>query len=989
MGPIPLPGPLRATPAFPFAGRARELDALRTLLPRVGSEGGRTVLITGEPGSGKSRLVRELAHTLHAEGALVVHGSCDIAIRAPFGPFVEALDHLVRHAGSATLREDVGATGGELTRLLPELGEIVGDLLPPLAADADTERHRLHMAVTQLLRASSTRTPLLLVLEDVHWADAATLLLLRHLARAAADARVLIVATLREATSDATTEVSGTLVDIGRTEGVVRMRLGGLSTEELAEFVRLAAGVEALDELTAAIEWLTDGNPFLVTQLWRELVESGAVAVGPAGVYLMRSTNELGTPESVREVVSHQLARLAPGTVAVLETAAVAGYRFELDILRHAAVLEDEAVLLDGIDEALRSGFLVETPSHRLAYRFTHELVRRSVSDRLGALRRAELHQRVAEAMEQSRAPGDARSRLAALAHHYAAAVPVGESERAVAYNLLAAESAAAALAFDEAAGHLRVALELGLAEQRERAAVYLDLGLASHRAGRAVDALEAFTDAAQLARAVGDAELLARAAVGFEEACWRPGIYDAGSVELLEEAAAAIGDEDSESRASVLGGLARALDFRGESRRAARARDESIAMARRRGDRKALARTLAAAYWSRGVSTPEEVNAMLAEAQQLGEELGDAELQTEAFSWLVPSYVTLCDHDEARSALERLFESARRSSQPFHLHVAEHYASALALCDGDLHAAEAAAGRSHEWSRLLTGRDASGVHGIQMFGLRREQGRLAELAPVVRVLARGEGGSSWRPGLVAVLADLGMEEEARRELRGIHADGLDALRPALWLASLVYLTDACSALRDQACAETVYAELEPYGGGNIQIGHLVACYGSADRYLGMLAAVLGDWDTAERHFEAAMVLNRALGADTWLAHTAYEYARALLDRGRSDAKAAAAPLLGEALFLSHRIGLVTLASRIEALGEAAARPTLPDGLTGREAELLTLVARGLSNREIGARLFISEHTAANHVRSILRKTGSANRTEAAAYAHRRGLADD
>ncbi len=139
---------------------------------------------------------------------------------------------------------------------------------------------------------------------------------------------------------------------------------------------------------------------------------------------------------------------------------------------------------------------------------------------------------------------------------------------------------------------------------------------------------------------------------------------------------------------------------------------------------------------------------------------------------------------DSARREVAAVRATAERTAQPFHLHVAEHCGSAIALCEGRLADAEAMAQRSHEWSRLLTGRDASGVYGIQMFGLRREQGRLAELAPVVRLLAAEPGrGGAWRPGLASLLAEIGMEAEARRELAGIAADGLDEFRASLWLA--------------------------------------------------------------------------------------------------------------------------------------------------------------------------------------------------------------
>jgi DNA-binding CsgD family transcriptional regulator len=347
---------------------------------------------------------------------------------------------------------------------------------------------------------------------------------------------------------------------------------------------------------------------------------------------------------------------------------------------------------------------------------------------------------------------------------------------------------------------------------------------------------------------------------------------------------------------------------------------------------------------------------------------------------------VDLCDLGSARAEAAALLETAEQTAQPFIIHVAEHYGSAIALCDGRLEEAEARARRSHEWSLLLTGRDASGVYGIQMFSVQRERGRLAELAPVVRILA-GEATREgpWRPGLAALLAELGMEVEARRELSRLVADGLEPFRESLWLASLAYMADAAAALGDEVVAALVYPELEPLAGANVMIGHLVSCYGAADRYLGMLATTLGEWDRAEEHFERGMELNRTMGADTWLARTAYEYARFVLSRPGGDRSRADA-LLGEAAGLAERIGMPGLLARTQALGSASAPSVLPDGLSPREVQILVLVAQGLSNRQVGTTLSISQHTAANHVRSILQKTGCANRTEAASYAHRQGL---
>lgn len=960
-----LPAPLRLASTFPFVGRGTELGTLRTLMPAAEGEGRRVVLLGGEAGSGKSRLVREFAREAADGGALVLYGACDAVVRTPYGPFVEALDQLARRLEPGELQAALGTGGGELARLLPELDAPA----PSARADPDTERHRLHTSVTDLLTRATRKTPALFVLEDAHWADGATLLLLRHLTRAAGNARVLLLATFRDTEADMPPELSETLADLRRSDDVVRLRLGGLTDGEVAEFVRRSAGSglePELRHLAESISGLTKGNPFLVCELWRTFVETG----------------DIGTPESVREVMSQRLGRLSPATADLLELAATAGPEFELDIVRVAAGL-DESHLLPALDEAVRSGMLEEVPAAGLAYRFTHELVRRALYDRLSGVRRAELHLRVGDALETR--SGRA---LADLAHHFARAAPFGRHERAVEYNVLAARAASESLAYDEAADRFRTALELGVEDVRARAEIFVELGEASHRGGKAGDALEAFRSVAQLARDLADRQLLARAAIGFEDACWRPGMTDQGAVELLEEAAAELGDEESSLRVRLLGGLARALDFQGDVERGAILGDNAIAMARRLGDRRALATVLMRSYWSLGARSLEHILDAITEARDIGEELGDNEIRIEAIAWRTPTFVALSDLASARREVAALLDSAEQTAQPFMVHVAEHYGSALALCDGRLAVAEASAIRSHEWSRLLTGRDPSGVYGIQMFSVRREQGRLAELAPVIRILA-GESSREgpWRPGLAALLAELGMEHEARRELRRLVAEGLDQYRASLWMTSLMYLADASAAVGDEEAAALVYPALEPLAGQNMMIGHLVSCYGAADRYLGMLAATLGDAGAAVRHFEGALELNRRMGADTWTAHTAYEYGRFLLTQGRGE-RDRAESLLGEASALARRIGMPTLLARIGALGTRTRETALPDGLSPREAQILALIARGLSNREIGKTLTISEHTAANHIRSILRKTGCSNRTEAASYAHRHRLAE-
>src|SRR5262245_1708064 len=303
-----LPGPLSLTSAFPFVGRSRELRTLRALVPWAEGEGRRVVLVGGEAGSGKSRLVREFASEVAADGGLVLYGACDAVVRPPYGPFVDALDHLARTADPDELRAALGGTGGELARLLPDLVVRTGEPRPE--ADPDTERHRLHTAVTDLLTSVGRGRPVLLVLEDAHWAHAPTLGLLRHLARASGRARLLLLATFRDAEADMPDALAETLADLRRSDDVVRLRLGGLSDEEVVEFVRRAGDAESgVPELARAISDLTEGNPFLVCELWRALVDAGAVEIADGAIRLTLPLTDLGTPESVREVVSRRRAR--------------------------------------------------------------------------------------------------------------------------------------------------------------------------------------------------------------------------------------------------------------------------------------------------------------------------------------------------------------------------------------------------------------------------------------------------------------------------------------------------------------------------------------------------------------------------------------------------------------------------------------------------------------------------------------------------------
>ena len=741
----------------------------------------------------------------------------------------------------------------------------------------------------------------MLVLDDLHWADAPTLALLRHLARATADAPLLMLASAREVAAETAPDLADALADVHRLDGVTRLRLGGLAPPEIAEFLRrLAPRADEgrLAELADGLADVTGGNAFLMAEVGHHLADAGLLDddAAPTG-----ALEGMGVPQGVRDVAAQRLARMSADSRDLIELAAVGDRAVEFVVMRAAAPL-DEPALLRALDEATSSRMLEEMPGTLIAYRFRHELLRRAVSDRLPAARRAALHLRLAAALEAVRGAEDDRS-VSELALHFGQAAALGGAERAIHYALRAAELAARSFAFEEAARQLRSALDLGIPDPATRARTLCHLGDALHRVGSAPEALESYAAAAADARALEDHELLAEAAIGFENACWRPGIGAAESIALVEEAIAATGTREAPLRVRLLAGLSRARAYRGDHDLAAEIWREAVEMARRIGDRLGLAVTLFHAAWTRGSQSASDVLISLDEARELFTALGETDLRNELDGFRLTILLEAYETETLRRDLASFGAVVERVGQPFYLHVFTYVSSTLALCDGRLADAEALANEAFELSRHFD-EDASALHGIQMFTVQRERGRLAQVAPLVRLIAARppEERGVWGPALALLMAELGMADEAQSELRRLCADDFATMpRGGLWLGGLAYLADTCVLVDDATLAGVLYAELARLEGRNVVIGQAVACYGAADRFLGMLATTLGDLDGAARHFEAALELNARLGSPTWLAHTQYAYGRALARRARGADLARADELLGAALATAAR----------------------------------------------------------------------------------------
>ena len=412
----------------PFVGRGQELQRLSSTWQTVLDGGMRAVLIAGEPGVGKTRLAGEWSRQAYEQDVVVLYGRCDEDLGAPYQPFVEAIRSVVPCLGPSRLR---GLRGVEaLLPLVPGLTDVLPDLAAPTRADPDTERYALFDAVVALLDAASASAPVVLILDDLHWAAKSTLLLLRHLLRFGDHARVQIVGTYRSTDLDRSHPLAAMLADLHRDGTAERLQLGGLDEDDVTTYVA-EAGYDD-EELGRALASVTGGNPFFLIEALRHVDESGGV------------WDQSTLPQGVREAVSRRLSRLPVETNKALAAAAVVGSRFAVDLVER--VVDQD--LVDAFDEACKAGIVIEEPGGR--YRFNHALIRQSLLAELPSVRRMRLHQRIATTLENESGADD--ELLAELAHHYFECAWAGNAAKAVEYCRRAADQAMARLAYESAA---------------------------------------------------------------------------------------------------------------------------------------------------------------------------------------------------------------------------------------------------------------------------------------------------------------------------------------------------------------------------------------------------------------------------------------------------------------------------------------------------------------------------------------------------------
>ncbi len=1005
----------------PFVGRAHELTVLTGYLDAAAAGAGGVALVCGEPGIGKTRLLAELAARARATGATVLTGRAyDTEGMPPYVPFVEALRAQVRTASPERLRVHLGRGASDLALLIPELRELVPDLPPGPPLDSEHQRYRLFESVTDYLLAvagsvlgerdsgaiadaatdSDSFTPaggrgLLLVLDDLHWADRSSLLLLLHLARRLAGTRLLVVGAYRTTDLDRAHPLTEVLAGLRRERLAERLPLASLSRDQAGALIAGLCGAPAAPAVVDAIAHETAGNAFFVEELVRHLITEGHDLADPRS-----AAGGWGIPDGVREVIGRRLSRLSATANQILQIGAILGDGFTFDLLQGTSVM-DSTPLEDALDEALNAGMLREDGER---YAFGHALIRQTVLDDLRLPRRQRLHLQAATAIEALYGR-NLDPHLSELASHYRLAGAAADPDKVIDTCRRAGEAAVATVAWEEAATHFETTLGLLPSHQPiERLELLLALGAAQMKAGDRPRGKETLQRAAAVARRLPSPEHLARVALTLGGAEIEPSITDTLLVDLLREARDALIDTENEGvlHARVLARLA--LELRLDEMRAGSTAlaEEAVVAARQASDLPALVVALGAL--SNTLMGPQhtdihEQRAVADTMMQLARETGDANLTVQSHIHLIYSHTKSGDVAALDAELAACARLASELRQPYYQWLTALYQAMRALLAGDLVEAERLIFHARAVGQSMESQAVERAFAMQILALRREQGRLGECETefsrfdAVHYLPSWRF-TQWRFAAILFLHELGRVDEARRRFESLIALGYPVVEgQGGWLGVLASRAEVCAALNQVEHAAELYDIMLPHA-DRVPWPDPVCCVclGSVARYLGILATTLGRWDAAHEHFEQAIAVHERMGARPLLAHTLRDHAAMLLARhGRGDLHLARQQL-ARALHLYTELGMTHHAARVHALlvdpSLAVAPPAsaIRDGLTPREVEVLGLLAAGLSNREIAAALVVSVRTVGRHVDNIYGKIGVHERGKARQYAHAHGL---
>ena len=896
----------------------------------------------------------------------------------------------------------MGPGAANIAEIVPEIRGKLPDLGTPRALEPGSARFRLFDSITTFLKNAAQSQPLMLVLDDLHWADRSSLLLLEFLAQEIGNSPLLLVGAHRDVEVSRGHPLSQTLGALVREQLFHRVQLDGLTLVEVGELVEGSAGITLTVEASEAVHSRTDGNPFFVGEITR-------------GVTLESITQDVNwaskIPEGVRDAISRRLNRLSEQCNRMLTTASIIGREFDFRLLD--ILIEDmsEDQLLQAVDEALSAHLLENARGQRDRYQFAHALIQETLSEELSTSRRVRLHARTAEALEALYGD-DAEAHSEELAHHFDEAQTSTGITKLVRYSLLAGERALASYAYENAVTHFgrgMVARDINLsgtegASDEEAAALLFGLARAQSTAAEAHQFPEVFATLSRAFEYYAQAGQVALAVAVAEFQIAVPGNRILGVAELIAHALTLVPADSYEAGRllSRYGGILG--DEKADYEGAQQVMERAIAIARREGDVVLEFQTLshAAGMGYFHLHLRESIdNGLRAIELDTGEENPFAYMPVHWFTAI--SLLAIGDLDAARphALVER--DHAKRRGTP--RVSASHFFTPityLACLEGDWKAGREYSDKGMEVSplnplllgpRVLleyeTGESAQGeVYLERRLEAMRRAGP-GNLQPPARV-------SMVMPAVARITGVAGRLEIAEAAAEGVLSEQY---------ATPIYVLQvkACLALLavqkgDRSSAEEHYAYMQG------QRSTMIATVMSVDRLLGLLSQTMSNPEQAAVHFEDALAFCRKAGYRPDLAWSCCDYADLLLQRasaeeGRGGSRTAptdhdrAKPmsLLEESLAISSELGMRPLVERVterleRARAEPVRAPAYPDGLTQREVEVLRLIAEGKTNLEIAEELVIAEGTARRHVANIYEKIGAANRVEAASYASRHGL---
>ena len=971
-----------------FVGRQQEMGELKAVLDDAMAGQGRLVMLVGEPGIGKTRTAQELASYAETRGTQVLWGRCYEEEGAPpYWPWLQLLRSYVQQQTSEQLLAEMGAGAADIAEIVPEIRHQLTGLETPTSLEPEQARFRLFDSITTFLKNAAQSQPLMLVLDDLHWADKPSLLLLQFLAREMGGSRLLVVGTYRDVELSRQHPLSETLAQLSREPVFRRELLRGLSREDTGDFVEVAVGLRPPHGLVENIHLQTEGNPFFMGEVIRLLAEQGELREGKIG-----ESPSIRIPEGVREVIGQRLNRLSGQCNQTLVTAAVIGRGFDFRLLIALSDGVSESQLLEAIDEGLEAHLIEELPGWVERYQFTHALIQETLSEELSTSRRVRLHARIAQALEEFYVESG-EDHAAELAHHFAEAETVLGTEKLVQYSRLAGEQALASFAPEEALTHFERALtpKKGQPMDAETAALLFGLGRAQVAAlprSQMHDAIDTLARAFEYYESSGDVERAVAVAeipiVGFGFG------HRTGLGQIIERALALVPPE-SHQAGRLFSRYGRVLGMEdGNYDGAQDAFGKAISIAQREGDTTLEMRTLpTAANIDSFHLHPEEALWKSCRAIELAIPIDDLFTEVPARFQASRALMILGDREGFRSQAEKMLAAGERLRDNYWLVSAlwrsEQHAQFLGNWDAARAFSDRALGISAADHRLLPTRVV----------LEYQSGEYANgsayLERLIEVTRSSPPQATTGFGLTAVAIPAVARITGTLNNLEIAEFAIDTILSSPAAPPLVVFHaktgQALLAIHhgDQTTSEEVYEYF------NALLGRVRIWVMTTERLMGLLSITLEENEQANTHFENSLLLCREQGLNPELAWTCCDYADCLLQRNEPGDREKAMSLLDEALAISTELGMRPLMKRVtERVERIQAQPlpalAFPDGLTHREVEVLRLIASGKTNRQIGQELFISPNTVGHHVSNILSKTGTANRAEVAAYAARQGL---